>query len=54
MSPQGFQNPKFKLGEFRPLHMLQSILLLHSKIVKRKIIGSLAERGSPISRRLSD
>jgi hypothetical protein len=55
MGPQGFQNPKFKLGEFRPLHILPLILLLHSKIVKRKMVEeaveSLAERGSPIIRR---
>jgi len=31
--------------------MLSLILLLHSKIVKRKMLGSLAERGSPIIRR---
>ena len=34
MGPQGFQNPKFQLGEFRPLHMPLSSLLLNSKFVK--------------------
>lgn len=34
MGPKGFQNPKFKLGNLRPLHALFLILLLDSKLVK--------------------